>query len=226
MMSRKLRFVLTGVAFAALFAAAWPSGLGVLQPGPAVAVQVTVNGATVTTPWRVATVRGEALSYGQAVWHLLRGGELATFATDEHFASRVETEMADAGATARELAARFTGVTVDNVIVARVGGSSGGLIMTLAAIDAATAGELTGGRVVAGTGTVDRDGTVGAIGGIAAKVVGAQASGATVFLADEADAAAARAAAKPGMDVITVSTVGEAVAALCRTADDAVCRRS
>jgi len=47
-----------------------------------------------------------------------------------------------------------------------VGGPSAGLMFSLAIYDALTPGELTGGKNIAGTGTMDDDGSVGAIGGI------------------------------------------------------------
>lgn len=66
-----------------------------------------------------------------------------------------------------------------------VGGPSAGLIFTLALIDRMTEESVTDGRHIAGTGTIDPDGTVGAIGGIQQKVMAAAADGATIFLAPE-----------------------------------------
>ena len=63
-----------------------------------------------------------------------------------------------------------------------VGGPSAGLMFALGIIDLLTPGQLTGGRVIAGTGTIDPTGTVGPIGGIQQKILGAQGSGASVFL--------------------------------------------
>lgn len=70
-----------------------------------------------------------------------------------------------------------------------VGGPSAGLAFTLAILDALTEGELTGGDEVAVTGTINPDGTVGPVGGVAQKVVAAADAGATIFLvpADEVD---------------------------------------
>ena len=51
----------------------------------------------------------------------------------------------------------------------RVGGPSAGLAFTLAILDVLTEGELTGGRRIAVTGTIGRDGTVGVVGGVAQK---------------------------------------------------------
>jgi PDZ domain-containing protein len=66
-----------------------------------------------------------------------------------------------------------------------VGGPSAGLIFTLAMIDRMTEESVIDGRHIAGTGTIDPDGTVGPIGGIQQKVIAAASEGATVFLAPE-----------------------------------------
>ena len=66
-----------------------------------------------------------------------------------------------------------------------VGGPSAGLIFTLALIDRMTEDSVTDGRHIAGTGTIDPDGTVGPIGGIQQKVIAAASEGATIFLAPE-----------------------------------------
>ncbi len=64
-----------------------------------------------------------------------------------------------------------------------VGGPSAGLMFSLAIYDTITEGELTGGRDIAGTGTINSEGDVGPIGGIAQKLIGAQDEGADFFLA-------------------------------------------
>lgn len=60
-------------------------------------------------------------------------------------------------------------------------GSSGGLMMTLAIYDALTEGDLTKGKKIVGTGTIDLDGRVGDIGGVKYKLLGANKAGADVF---------------------------------------------
>jgi PDZ domain-containing protein len=64
----------------------------------------------------------------------------------------------------------------------RIGGPSAGLMFSLAIYDTLTPGSLTGGGRVAGTGEIEPDGTVGAIGGIQQKIVGAREDGAQLFL--------------------------------------------
>ena len=63
-----------------------------------------------------------------------------------------------------------------------VGGPSAGLAFTLAILDVLTPGDLTGGDLVAVTGTIGPDSTVGAVGGVAQKVVAAAEAGAEVFI--------------------------------------------
>ena len=57
-----------------------------------------------------------------------------------------------------------------------IGGPSAGLMFSLAIYDTLTPGSLTGGEVVAGSGTIDSDGKTGPIGGIAQKIAGAEAA--------------------------------------------------
>lgn len=64
----------------------------------------------------------------------------------------------------------------------RVGGPSAGLAFTMAIIDVLSAGELTNGLNIVATGTIDRDGNVGPVGGIHQKTVAAERAGADLFL--------------------------------------------
>jgi PDZ domain-containing protein len=81
--------------------------------------------------------------------------------------------------------------------------------------DVITPGELTGGRYVAGTGTMDPAGEVGPIGGIQQKIAGAYANGARLFLvpADNCDEAGQSPLAGK-VDLVKVSTLDDAVKAL------------
>ncbi|MDF9748821.1 S16 family serine protease [Arthrobacter sp. ES3-54] len=69
----------------------------------------------------------------------------------------------------------------------KVGGPSAGMMFALGIIDTVTPGDLTGGKHIAGTGTITPDGAVGPIGGIAQKMQGARSAGATLFLAPAAN---------------------------------------
>ena len=52
-------------------------------------------------------------------------------------------------------------------------GPSGGLMITLAVYNSLTEEDITGGKKIAGTGTIEPDGSVGEIGGIKYKIIGA-----------------------------------------------------
>jgi PDZ domain-containing protein len=97
--------------------------------------------------------------------------------------------------------------------LANVGGPSAGLMFSLAVIDKLTTGDLVGSKFVAGTGTIKADGTVGRIGGIAHKIIAAHAAGATVFLVPAENCYEAS-ADNPGMQLVKVKDLGEAVDAL------------
>jgi PDZ domain-containing protein len=100
-----------------------------------------------------------------------------------------------------------------NIETGLVGGPSAGLAFTLALIDDLSPGELTGGRPVAVTGTLDSEGHVGQVGGVAQKTVTARRAGAAAFLVPPQEAKEARAHAGK-MRIIPVNTLDEALAAL------------
>lgn len=95
-----------------------------------------------------------------------------------------------------------------------VGGPSAGTMFTLGIIDMLTPGALNGGHFVAGTGTMDAEGDVGAIGGIRQKMAGARDAGATYFLAPKANCSEVTGHVPAGLTVAAVSTLDEALAAL------------
>ena len=66
-------------------------------------------------------------------------------------------------------------------------GSSAGLMTTLAIYDTLIPEDLTGGYKIAGTGTIDLDGTVGEIAGVKYKLSGAEKGGAKVFFVPTGD---------------------------------------
>jgi Lon-like protease len=95
-----------------------------------------------------------------------------------------------------------------------VGGPSAGQMFALGIIDKLTKGSLNGGKDVAGTGTIDADGTVGAIGGIRQKMWGAVRAGARYFLAPVANCDEVSGHIPDGLTVIPVKTLKDSIAAL------------
>ena len=102
--------------------------------------------------------------------------------------------------------------------LADVGGPSAGLLFTLGIIDKldgnGSGGDLTGGRTIAGTGTIGTDGTVGAVGGVALKTQAARRDGATVFLVPRAECSDAKSELPKGLRLVPVTSLKGAVSAL------------
>lgn len=95
-----------------------------------------------------------------------------------------------------------------------IGGPSAGMMFSLGVVDTLTKGSLTGGGVVAGTGTIDADGNVGAIGAIQQKIAGSRRDGAELFLVP-ADNCAEALGGHPGdMRLARVATLEDALAVL------------
>lgn len=96
-----------------------------------------------------------------------------------------------------------------------IGGPSAGLMFSLAVVDKLSPGELSGGKFVAGTGTIADDGSVGPIGGITHKIAAAQHAGATVFLVPEGNCSEAVSRTYDGdIDLLKVDSLDGAVDAL------------
>lgn len=114
-----------------------------------------------------------------------------------------------------DLQASFKGVRVDiGIDPEQVGGPSAGLAFTLGIVDKLTPGSLTGGRIVASTGTIDGSGHVGPIGGIQQKIAAAVEAKASVFLSPAGDCADAKEAAPSSLVLVRVDTLHTALEAL------------
>ena len=96
----------------------------------------------------------------------------------------------------------------------KIGGPSAGLMFALGIVDKVRPADLTGGVVVAGTGTIDDEGKVGPIGGVPQKLVGAHDAHARYFLTPADNCAEAARNAQPGLTLVKVASLDEALAAL------------
>ena len=81
-------------------------------------------------------------------------------------------------------------------------------------VDKLSPGDLTGGRTIAGTGSIDGVGVVGPIGGITHKIAAARAGGAEMFLVPADNCSEALTADVGDMKLVSVGTLGDAVEAL------------
>ncbi|WP_264737102.1 SepM family pheromone-processing serine protease [Cytobacillus firmus] len=107
-----------------------------------------------------------------------------------------------------------------NIDSEEIGGPSAGLMFSLEIYNQLIKEDLTGGYKIAGTGTINSEGTVGRIGGIEQKIVAADKAGAEIFLApnekgaeDSNYKAAAETARdiKTDMKIVPVDTFDDAV---------------
>ncbi len=94
--------------------------------------------------------------------------------------------------------------------IENVGGPSAGTMFALAIIDKLTPADELAGEVVAGTGTMDVEGNVGAIGGIEQKMFGALRDGARWFLAPQGNCRDVVGHVPDGLRVVAVSTLSDA----------------
>lgn len=103
-------------------------------------------------------------------------------------------------------------VTID--IDPAIGGPSAGLMFSLGIYDVLTPGSLTGGQPIAGTGAIEPDGTVGAIGGIQQKIAASDRDGAKLFLVPKDNCDEALGAAKGDLRLVKVTTMHDAVSSV------------
>lgn len=96
----------------------------------------------------------------------------------------------------------------------QIGGPSAGLMFSLGIYDTLTPDSMTGGEIIAGTGTIAPDGTVGPIGGIDQKIAGARDDGARLFLVPADNCPDAVDAPAGDMRLTRVATMSEAVDAV------------
>ena len=183
---------------------------GHLEPGDQI---LAVNGLSVSTPADVSTAM-TGVQPGAVVTVKVQRGEKAPplEETITTIASSEDPTRAFMGIGIGETyrAPFHLEITLDGV-----GGPSAGMMFSLGMIDKLTPGELNGGRMVAGTGTITPDGHVGEIGGIEQKMVGAARAGATLFLAPSENCAEVLKEGIPaGLTVARVSTLAEAVTAV------------
>lgn len=178
-------------------------------------VIVEVNGRPVTDAAAAADAIASFEAGTEVQLEILRDGERlevpVTVAADPSDPGRVEI-----GAVLRDHIVLPVDVRID---AGQVGGPSAGLMFALAIVDVLGPDDLTGGRVIAGTGTIDLDGSIGAIGGIRQKVLGAlereDGRAASVFLVPAENLREAR-GAPVGEDIllVPVATLSDALDAL------------
>ncbi|MDR0945604.1 MAG: hypothetical protein LBM66_05520, partial [Bifidobacteriaceae bacterium] len=126
------------------------------------------------------------------------------------------TSKSDAGGSMLGVTLTFATPLTIKYGVEGIGGSSAGMMFTLGIIDKVGPTDLAAGKVIAGTGTISADGTVGAIGGIRQKMIAAKRDGAAYFLAPVSNCSDVVGNVPKGLQVIEVSTLDDALNALAK----------
>jgi PDZ domain-containing protein len=182
---------------------------GVLEEGDVI---LAVDGTEVHSVDELRTALGEHGTETPAELDVLRGGEmLALEATPEAVGGQA---VLGVGVRMRYEFPIDVQIRLDDV-----GGPSAGMMFALGIVDKLTPGAMTGGELVAGTGTIDSDGSVGGIGGIRQKLWGADEHGTEWFLAPEANCDEVVGHVPDGLEVFAVSTLDEARAIVETVAD-------
>ncbi|MCZ4087980.1 S16 family serine protease [Streptomyces antarcticus] len=142
--------------------------------------------------------------------------------SDEEIEAHNLEEMARSQSSATDAALGFLRKDPKDVKVelnlADVGGPSAGLLFSLGIVDKldgdGSGGDLTGGRSIAGTGTITADGEVGPVGGVPLKTQAARRDGAGVFLVPKAECSDAQSELPEGLRLVPVTSLTDAVNAL------------
>lgn len=184
----------------------------VIQVGDVI---LEVDGTTVTLVEELSPLI-TAHSVGETVDLRVRRGGAEVTVSIELVPRENDPSLPMIGITAENLNPRFEFPFAIGIEAGQIGGPSAGLMYTLAVMDLLSPDELTGGHVVAGTGTIDIEGNVGPIGGIRQKVVAAEAAGAELMLVPAANYQEALTARRVAMELVAVSTLDEALTALAQ----------
>jgi len=184
---------------------------GILSDGDEIE---TVDGKTVDTADELRQlVRARRPGESVTVGYVRAGKKLQ--ATIKTAPAGDDPGRAVIGVVPKELCPCTMPYEVEIALGEEVGGPSAGLMFSLAIVDTLTPGEMTGGVHIAGTGTIDTVGEVGAIGGIRQKLVAARRSGARHFLVPVGNWDEARQAIPSGLQLHQIDTLSDAVREVC-----------
>lgn len=179
---------------------------GILEPGDRI---VALQGREVQTTCDVSRVM-RTVDPGDTVTVVVQRGDRRLTFDDVKAVRNEQDGSALIGISMRDVNFEFEPEVNARFDTGAIGGPSAGLMFALGLYDRLTPEDLTGGRRIAGTGTIRCDGSVGPIGGVEEKIAGAEREGAEVFLAPAADADAAERVAD-GLLVVPVETFEDAL---------------
>jgi len=182
----------------------------VLQAGDVI---VQMNDRPVYTIDDMISYMEEEVKPGMDVgMKLIRNGELISVIAPTGASAPVnegESERAVFGVSVQTATRLDIPLDIDySHYIAHVGGPSHGAMLTLAIIDQLTPGGVTGEFRVAGTGTIESDGSIGLVGGVPQKAYAVSRTKADVFFVPAALEQAARSGA-PNLNIVPVETIDD-----------------
>lgn len=201
----------TGVLVAAVDPGAPAAGR--LQPSDLI---TALDGKPVTT---IASLRAAmaAKKPGDAVRYTVTRAKRTLTVTVRTVAAGDDPKRAIAG-FAPEQGSQVKLPVAVRIDAGEVGGPSAGLAFALDVLEEVGHRELDRGNVVAATGEIFLDGTVGPVGGLKQKTLGARRAGATIFLVPAGDNAAVARRYAGGMRVVAVESFQQALSVLATLA--------
>jgi PDZ domain-containing secreted protein len=200
------------------FVGSQPSGYLVGGPGPVFDVAAQLDGGDDAVGWLLLTVSYDEVTWAGLLRRHLTGNDTLVLGPGQ-FNTTMQRRSAEQMAESRAAAAAVAGtrlgrpVAAPDLDLAGVGGGSGGLAIALALLDTYSDGDLAGGRIIAATGTLDPDGTVGPVGGVPFKAQAALDAGANVLIVPSGNAKSVP--TDLALTVVVVDHIDEALDWLC-----------
>ena len=99
----------------------------------------------------------------------------------------------------------------DSINTGNVGGPSAGMMMALNVYNLLTESDITNGEKIAGTGTIEIDGSVGPVGGVKQKVIAAKRANASLILVPTANYLEASVHSDENTSIVAVDSFEEAL---------------
>jgi PDZ domain-containing protein len=173
----------------------------------------------------ITSVNGKAVTSSDQLVTLVQGGQPGTVETIGYLRDGKAGSVAvttGKGSNGKAKLGIGTGLGINpttcpyrvKVSLGDIGGPSAGLMFALGIVDTLTPGDLTGGKVVAGTGEIEPTGKVDPIGGIQEKMIAAKRDRAKYFLSPADNCKDAKAAVPSGLTLAKVATLKDALTAL------------
>ncbi|WP_314906329.1 PDZ domain-containing protein [Propionibacterium acidifaciens] len=170
----------------------------------------TVNDTPVTTSDEVNGIVRSLAVGATATFGIVRGGSSMVVPVTTQ-ASSTDRTVPRVGITMRP-GYRYA-PRIEFNVPGRVADESSGLVLSLAIYAKLRSEDLMASRVVAGTGTIEANGTVGAVPAVAEKMRGAEQDGAQIFLVPAANCSDAAGGATD-MELVRVAKLSDAVSSL------------